>query len=132
MLLTAIAVAESGPDVVRQSKEPITGEPFQFHRLDRGFELRSSLQFGDQPVSLKFGNSNSREQTAPGCVAAKRVSKEPGPGLVPADLAAEFYIRPAGNCRRAMPSITQYQPSKMSWMRTGRRRPTARRRDTDL
>jgi hypothetical protein len=56
MLLTAIAVAESGPDVVRQSKDPVTGEAFQYHRLDHGFELRSSLQFDGQPISLTFGN----------------------------------------------------------------------------
>jgi hypothetical protein len=56
MLLTAIAVAESGADVVRQSKDPVTGEVFQLRRLDRGFELKSSLQFDSQPVTLTFGN----------------------------------------------------------------------------
>jgi hypothetical protein len=55
MLLTAIAVAESGPDVVRQSKDPVTGEPFQYRRLERGFELLSNLQFDGQPVTVTFG-----------------------------------------------------------------------------
>src|SRR5436309_1276585 len=55
MLLTAIAVAESGSDKVRQSKDPITGKPFEYRKLEKGFELKSEVQVEGQPVTLAIG-----------------------------------------------------------------------------
>jgi hypothetical protein len=55
MLLTAIAIAESGPDKVQQSKDPITGKPFDYRKLDKGFELKSQFTVEGQPVTLTIG-----------------------------------------------------------------------------
>jgi hypothetical protein len=55
MLLTAIAITESGPDKVQQSKDPITGKPFEYRKLDKGFELKSQFTVEGQPVMLTIG-----------------------------------------------------------------------------
>jgi hypothetical protein len=55
MLLTAIAVAETGPEKVNQSKDPISGKPFEYHKLEKGFELKSQVAFEGQPITLIVG-----------------------------------------------------------------------------
>jgi hypothetical protein len=55
MLLAAIAVNESGPDKIREFKDPFGSGPFEYRKLDRGFELRSKLVFEGQPVTLTVG-----------------------------------------------------------------------------
>jgi hypothetical protein len=55
MLLTAIAVAAAGQEKASQSKDPITGKPFEYRRLENGFELKSQVQIEGQPVTLVAG-----------------------------------------------------------------------------
>lgn len=55
MLLTAIAVAQEGPDYLKQTKDPFGTGPFEYRALDKGFELKSKLLFEDKPVTLTVG-----------------------------------------------------------------------------
>jgi len=55
MLLAGIAVAESGPDKLKEIKDPFGTGPFEYRALDKGFELKSKLQFEGQPVTLAIG-----------------------------------------------------------------------------
>jgi len=55
MLLAGIAVAESGPDKLKEIKDPFGSGPFEYRALDKGFELKSKLQFEGQPVTLAIG-----------------------------------------------------------------------------
>jgi hypothetical protein len=55
MLLAGIAVAESGPDKLKEIKDPFGAGPFEYRALDKGFELKSKLQFEGQPVTLTIG-----------------------------------------------------------------------------
>lgn len=59
MLRAALAYRQSGPAGLAGVADPVSGEPFQFRRLefagvDRGFELRSKLSFREVPESLIF------------------------------------------------------------------------------
>jgi hypothetical protein len=55
MLLAAIAVAEGGPEKLKEIKDPFGSGPFEYRALDKGFELKSQLLFEDKPVSLIVG-----------------------------------------------------------------------------
>ena len=55
MLLASIAVAESGPEKLKEIKDPFGTGPFEYRSLDKGFELKSKLQFEGQPVTLTVG-----------------------------------------------------------------------------
>ncbi len=55
MLLAAVAVAEGGPDKLKDIKDPFGSGPFDYRSLDKGFELKSQLLFEGQPVTLTAG-----------------------------------------------------------------------------
>ena len=58
MLLAAIAVAEGGPDQLKDIDDPFGDGPFEYRKLDAGFELKSQLKYEGQPVSLTVGRQN--------------------------------------------------------------------------
>jgi hypothetical protein len=55
LLLAGIAVAEGGPEKLKEIKDPFGTGPFEYKVLDKGFELKSKLNFEGQPVTLKIG-----------------------------------------------------------------------------
>ena len=55
MLLASSAVAESGPEKLKEIKDPFGDGPFEYKALDQGFELKSKLLFEGQPVTLVVG-----------------------------------------------------------------------------
>jgi hypothetical protein len=55
MLLAAIAVAEGGPDQLKNIEDPFGDGPFEFRKLENGFELKSQLTFEGKPVTLTVG-----------------------------------------------------------------------------
>jgi hypothetical protein len=55
MLLAGIAVAESGPEKLKDIKDPFGSGPFEYKALNSGFELKSKLQYEGQPVTLTIG-----------------------------------------------------------------------------
>ncbi|HEY3394596.1 MAG TPA: hypothetical protein VGK58_17930 [Lacipirellulaceae bacterium] len=55
MLLAAIAVAEGGPDQLKNIDDPFGDGPFEYRKLDAGFELKSQLKYEGQPVTLTVG-----------------------------------------------------------------------------
>ncbi len=58
MLLAAIAVAEGGPNQLKDIDDPFGGGPLEFHKLDKGFELKSQLRYEGEQVTLKIGAQN--------------------------------------------------------------------------
>ena len=55
MSMAATAVAEGGPEKLKDIKDPFGDGPFTYRQLDKGFELQSKLLFEGQPVTLKAG-----------------------------------------------------------------------------
>jgi hypothetical protein len=55
MLLAAVAVAQDGPEKLKEIKDPFGTGPLEYRALDGGFELKSKLQFEGQPVTMTFG-----------------------------------------------------------------------------
>jgi hypothetical protein len=55
MLLAAIAVEESGPEALKDLKDPFGDGPFAYEAWDNGFELKSKLLFENDPVTLTVG-----------------------------------------------------------------------------
>jgi hypothetical protein len=55
MLLAGIALVESGPAKLQEIKDPFGKGPFEYHALDKGFELKSKLLYEGQPVTLTIG-----------------------------------------------------------------------------
>jgi hypothetical protein len=55
MLLAAIAVAEGGPDQLKNIEDPFGDGPFEYQKLDNGFELKSKLKFENKQVTLRVG-----------------------------------------------------------------------------
>jgi len=55
MLLAGIAVAEGGPEKLKDIKDPFGAGPFEYKALSPGFELKSKLQYEGQPVTLVIG-----------------------------------------------------------------------------
>jgi hypothetical protein len=60
MLLAAIGVAQSGPEMLKDIPDPVGDGPFEYRALDKGFELRSKLIYEGKPVTLTIGTSKSR------------------------------------------------------------------------
>jgi hypothetical protein len=50
-----LAVVQGGPDKLKDVKDPFGDGPFEYRALDRGFELRSRLPSGGQPLTLVVG-----------------------------------------------------------------------------
>jgi len=55
MLLAGIAVAESGPEKLKDIKDPFGSGPFEYKALNPGFELQSKLLYEGQAVTLTIG-----------------------------------------------------------------------------
>jgi hypothetical protein len=51
----AVAVIQGGPDKLKEIKDPFGNGPFDYHALDKGFELKSQLQYQGKPVILRVG-----------------------------------------------------------------------------
>jgi hypothetical protein len=58
LLLAAIAVAEGGPERLKDIDDPFGDGPFEYQKLDNGFELKSQLKFEGQPVTLRVGRQD--------------------------------------------------------------------------
>jgi hypothetical protein len=59
MLLAAIAVVEGGPEKLAGIKDPFGDGPFEYRKLDTGFELSSKLLEDGKPVTLTVGQKKS-------------------------------------------------------------------------
>jgi hypothetical protein len=55
MLLASVAVVESGPEALKDIKDPFGDGPFEYRAIDKGFELQSKLNYEGQPVKLTVG-----------------------------------------------------------------------------
>jgi hypothetical protein len=55
MLLASIAVVESGPEKLADIMDPYGDGPFEYRKLEEGFELSSALREDDKPVTLVVG-----------------------------------------------------------------------------
>jgi hypothetical protein len=55
MALAAIAVVEGGPEKLAGIKDPFGDGPFEYRKLDTGFELSSKLMEDGKPVTLVIG-----------------------------------------------------------------------------
>jgi hypothetical protein len=55
MFKTAIAVTKDGPAAIGVIKDPITGQPFTFNKIDGGFQLISQVTHHNLPITLKTG-----------------------------------------------------------------------------
>jgi hypothetical protein len=59
MLLAAIAVIESGPEELAGIKDPFGDGPFEYRKLDTGFQLSSKLLEDGKPVTLEIGRKTA-------------------------------------------------------------------------
>jgi hypothetical protein len=57
MLMAAIAVAEAGPEKLADIQDPFGDGPFEYHKLETGFELSSKLVNEGKPVTLVIGQA---------------------------------------------------------------------------
>ena len=55
LLFAAIAVAQDGPEKLKEIQDPYGDGPFEYKALDKGFELKSKLLFEGKPVTLVAG-----------------------------------------------------------------------------
>jgi hypothetical protein len=55
MLLASVAVVESGPEALKDIKDPFGNGPFEYRALDKGFELKYKLTYENKPVTLTVG-----------------------------------------------------------------------------
>jgi hypothetical protein len=55
MLMAAVAVVNDGPEKLKEIPDPVVGGPFEYRKLDGGFELKSKFTFEDKPVTLSIG-----------------------------------------------------------------------------
>jgi len=55
MMLAGIAVVESGPEKLKDLKDPFGNGPFEYRQLGNAFELKSQLKFEGENVTLKIG-----------------------------------------------------------------------------
>ena len=61
MLLAAIAVSTSGPEKLKDIKDPFGDGPFEYRSLGGGgFELQSNLDFEGKPVTLAVGRQPTK------------------------------------------------------------------------
>ncbi len=54
MVVAGLAVAESGPEALAAHPDPASGQPFSYTETTDGFELRSTYQFNDKPMTMRF------------------------------------------------------------------------------
>ena len=59
MLLASIAVVEGGPEKLAGIKDPFGDGPFEYRKLDTGFELSSKLLEDGKPVTLTVGQKKN-------------------------------------------------------------------------
>jgi hypothetical protein len=52
----AIGVVQSGPDTLKDIKDPFGSGPFEYRALVKGFELKSKLNYQAKPVTLTVGH----------------------------------------------------------------------------
>lgn len=55
MLRAAVAVVQHGQEQLKNFPDPSTGQPFDYHATDNGFELQSKLTLDGKPVTLTVG-----------------------------------------------------------------------------
>ena len=55
MLDAAIAICKTGPDALKDAKNPLGTGPFQYKKLDAGFELSTTMPGDGKPIVLTFG-----------------------------------------------------------------------------
>ena len=55
LLMAAMAVADGGPDVLQDIRDPFGDGPFEYRAVDGGFELKSKLLHEGEPVTLIAG-----------------------------------------------------------------------------
>jgi hypothetical protein len=53
LLMAAMAVAHSGPEALQEIRDPFGDGPFEYRKLDDGFELKSKLVHEGEPVTLE-------------------------------------------------------------------------------
>ena len=56
----ALVVVQSGPDQLKDIKDPFDNEPFKYRALDKGFELKSKLTYQETPVTLTVGQGKKQ------------------------------------------------------------------------
>jgi hypothetical protein len=56
----AISVVQSGPDKLKDIKDPFDDGPFEYRALDKGFELKSKLTYQEKPVTLTVGQGKKQ------------------------------------------------------------------------
>ncbi len=54
MAAAGLAVAQNGTDALQSHPDPTTGQPFTYKQTPDGFELESSFQIVQKPLSLSF------------------------------------------------------------------------------
>lgn len=59
LLFAAIAVAQDGPEKLKEIHDPYGDGPFEYKALDRGFELKSKLIIEGQRVTLVAGQGKA-------------------------------------------------------------------------
>jgi hypothetical protein len=59
MLLAGIAVVEGGPEKLGSIKDPFGDGPFEYRKVDDGFELSSKLEQDGKPVTLTIGHKKA-------------------------------------------------------------------------
>lgn len=57
MLLAATAVVHSGPEALESTKDLFGDGPYEYRKLESGFELSSRLTHEGKPVTLRIGRS---------------------------------------------------------------------------
>lgn len=55
LIEAAFAVADKGPDVLKDYRDPFGDGPFEYKKTDGGFELASKFKYKDEPVTLRIG-----------------------------------------------------------------------------
>ena len=60
LLKAALAVVQGGHDKLQEIQDPFGDRPFEYRRLDNGFELKSKLVFKGAPVALTVGRPSNR------------------------------------------------------------------------
>jgi hypothetical protein len=59
MILAGVAVIEGGPEKLAEIRDPFGDGPFEYRKLDSGFELSSKLLDDGKPVTLVIGEKSA-------------------------------------------------------------------------
>jgi hypothetical protein len=54
MVVAGLAVAQGGTDALPLTPDPSSGQPFVYTETSDGFELRSTYQMNDKPMTMRF------------------------------------------------------------------------------